>query len=58
MGVVAHPGGSTMTPTLTALDAERAVLGAMLLDPECVPGVLARMSPDAFAEQRHSYNFV
>jgi len=43
-----------MTPTLTALDAERAVLGAMLLDSECVPGVLARMSSEAFAEPRHA----
>jgi DnaB-like helicase N terminal domain/AAA domain len=36
-----------------SLDAERAVLGALLLDPESRPRVLDRLTPDDFYKQGH-----
>jgi len=43
--------------TLQALDAERSVLGAMLLDPDAAVSVLARVNSDVFAEPRHGRIF-
>lgn len=38
---------------ISAQDAERAVLGACLLDPSVIPRVLDRLPQDAFGDSRH-----
>lgn len=43
--------------TLTALDAEKAVLASMLLDAEVIPNALDRLLPEHFAEPRHGRIF-
>lgn len=40
------------------VQAERGVLGSMLIDPNCVPNVLTKLSPDDFSIQRNREIFL
>ena len=37
-----------------SIEAEEAVLGSVLIDPDCLPGLLGRITPEDFYRERHA----
>ena len=37
-----------------SLEAEEAVLGSVLIDPDCLPGLLGRIAPEDFYREKHA----
>lgn len=51
------PAEPALAPMPHDLEAERAVLASMLLDPDCIPLVLSRLRSGYFYDPRHSLVF-